>query len=64
MKEADQDCKVKSTNQSNPAAKDVSMAGAMSLAAVMMYFSDRCFLCKKKKTQVKSKGITQITRQV
>lgn len=32
------------TNQSNPVAKEVSMAGAMSLAAVMMYFSVRTFL--------------------
>lgn len=31
-------------NQSNPDAKEVSMAGAMSLAAVMMYFSARTFL--------------------
>ena len=33
------------TNQSNPVANEVSMAGAMSLAAVMMYFSARTFLC-------------------
>lgn len=32
------------TNQSNPDANDVSMAGAISLAAVMMYFSARTFL--------------------
>ena len=32
------------TNQSNPVAKEVSMAGAMSLAEVMMYFSARTFL--------------------
>lgn len=32
------------TNQSNPAANEVSIAGAMSLAAVMMYFSVRDFL--------------------
>lgn len=31
-------------NQSKPLAKEVSMAGAMSLAAVMMYFSARTFL--------------------
>lgn len=40
------------TNQSNPVAKEVSIAGAMSLAAVMMYFSARTFLCTvyRKKT--------------
>lgn len=32
------------TNQSNPVAKEASMVGAMSLAAVMMYFSARSFL--------------------
>ena len=32
------------TNQSNPAAKEPSMAGAMSLADVMMNFSARDFL--------------------
>ena len=33
------------TYQSNPAAKEASIAGAMSLAAVMIYFSARTFLC-------------------
>lgn len=37
--------KTTATNQSNPVAKEFSMAGAMSLAAVMMYFSARTFLC-------------------
>lgn len=32
------------TDQSNPVANEVSMAGAISLAAVMMYFSARTFL--------------------
>lgn len=32
------------THQSNPAANDDSMAGAISLADVMMYFSARAFL--------------------
>lgn len=37
------------THQSNPAANDDSMAGAISFADVMMYFSARAFLGETKK---------------
>lgn len=36
------------TDQSNPVANEVSMAGAISLAAVIMYFSARTFLSTTK----------------
>ena len=35
--------------QSYPTAKDVSITGAMSFAAVMMYFSAMAFLCQTNK---------------
>lgn len=40
------------TYQSNPAANEVSMAGAISLAEVIMYFSASAFLGKKSKRNV------------
>lgn len=44
LKSLDAKKKTAVTNQSNPVANKVSIAGAMSLAAVMMYFSARVFL--------------------
>lgn len=44
LKSLDAKKKTAVTYQSNPVANKVSIAGAMSLAAVMMYFSARVFL--------------------